>query len=314
MYPLNKFQPKFHEKDILSEQEAGRKFWHLVFPQHFPNGIGGLHLSSDDLTETDFIRHCLHYHTRQFAQDIEFILVAYHRHRKRAVSGMSLLASEHTPASDFTSVGQESVLHTFDPTPTVGAMLAAAEQVSSSKQSVAAHAAPSEDRKLADAKRLVGRLKKYATSLPESAMHMEVARRHLLAMIESGVMDNPFSIFVTYGSNDQNWPEVYRMIDAKNKRENGQGDVDLERESKAVRLKHLVENPLIATVHYFDRERALWTYILHVGDNPSSSAYHPLGAQITEFVKRRDPFQRGSFHTHVLATTKIPRMFSTLWS
>ena len=53
---------------------------------------------------------------------------------------------------------------------------------------------------------IIGRLKKYATSLPESAMHMEVARRHLLAMIESGVMDNPFSFSLTYGSNDYNWP------------------------------------------------------------------------------------------------------------
>jgi len=133
VHPLHDFQARFAQDDVLNEYEIGRAFWALVFPQHFPQGTGGLDSCHDDLTETDFIRHCLHFHTRQFAKDIEFILVAYHRLRKRTISGISLLAAEHTDPTEFTAVGHESVLHSPGPAPTVGAMLAAAEQVKTSK-------------------------------------------------------------------------------------------------------------------------------------------------------------------------------------
>ena len=57
-------------------------------------------------------------------------------------------------------------------------------------------------------------------------------------------------------------------------------------------LKMLAENPLIASLHYFDRERALWENILNGKRKPLSTARSKL--------LRHDSLQRASFHTHCL--------------
>ena len=94
VHPLHDFQPRFRTKHVVNEIELGRKYWMVAFPQHFTRGIGGLDSCDEDLTETEFIVHCLHYHTRQFSSDFEFICTAYHRRRKRVVSGICIRACE----------------------------------------------------------------------------------------------------------------------------------------------------------------------------------------------------------------------------
>ena len=68
---------------------------------------------------------------------------------------------------------------------------------------------------------------------------------------------------------------------------------------QAQRDRMVAENPLLATVHYYDRERALWKWVLR-------GKRRPLG-HIKSDLKRHDALQRGSFHTHVLVgSTREP--------
>ena len=59
---------------------------------------------------------------------------------------------------------------------------------------------------------------------------------------------------------------------------------------KSERERIIAENPLISTVHYYDREAALWAHVLN-------GKYRPLD-NIGSYVRRHDQLQRGSFHTH----------------
>ena len=62
--------------------------------------------------------------------------------------------------------------------------------------------------------------------------------------------------------------------------------------SQSDRQKMVSMNPLISTLHYFDREKALWKHTLN-------GKHRPLG-NIGSFNKRHDNLQRGSWHTHSL--------------
>jgi hypothetical protein len=238
----------------LNDFELGRKFWATVFPQYFPSGKGGLHEQPDSVSETDFIEHALLWHGRQFARDPVFIFLAYHRRMRAKVGSVCLLAagSAEGAAADAPP----------PPLPTAGDLRAAAEAaLADNTVQNAATAMTSEVQKL------LRRLTVFGKSLPCTPVHMQLEKQRLLAIIASGVLDHKFTWFLTYGANDLNWLEIYRMILGR----------DMDDISKEARRRLLAENPLIATMHYFQRERSFWKHIIG-GDGM------PIG-EITEFWK-----------------------------
>ena len=60
--------------------------------------------------------------------------------------------------------------------------------------------------------------------------------------------------------------------------------------SQTERDQMLAANPVIAAVHYYERERALWEHIIN-------GEFFPIG-KVESYTRRRDGLQRGSFHTH----------------
>mmetsp|Transcript_11429 Transcript_11429/g.21234 ORF Transcript_11429/g.21234 Transcript_11429/m.21234 type:complete len:188 (+) Transcript_11429:604-1167(+) len=168
---------------------------------------------------------------------------------------------------------------------------------------------PSADQESVDfreAKKLISRIKVFGSSLPGSPLHMRLERRRLLALNASGVLDAPFDFFMTYGANDVNWPELYEMIAAKRRRDEKMNPQQKEQPHdmenslpKTERLKLLAENPLLATSHYFARERAFWKHIMN-------GRYSPFNGPVVEHWKRHDALQRGSWHTHSLISVLMP--------
>jgi hypothetical protein len=73
---LEDIQPRFPAANIVNEYDMGRRFFMLVFPQHFTNGKGGLDEADPDLTEAEFLDHAAFWHTRQFSMDAEFCAVS----------------------------------------------------------------------------------------------------------------------------------------------------------------------------------------------------------------------------------------------
>jgi len=100
--------------------------------------------------------------------------------------------------------------------------------------------------------RLLRRLRVYGKSLPGTPFHLLHERTKLLNMVNTGVLDNCFSFLLMYGANDYWWPEVYRML---------LGYDPPASLSKQQRLDLLAANPVLATRHCFDRERAFWQHI-----------------------------------------------------
>jgi hypothetical protein len=272
------FQPQFAGgHNALNEFETGRLFFAKVFPNHFTNGVGGLHLAEDSMKESAFVQHALHWHTRQFALDADFIFLAYHRMMRDRVSGLCLAAAEHgarfnTSAADAVTARPEM--------PSAGQLRAMARAALDGQGNAVSDA-------VGDVQKLLNRLMPFSQSLPCTEVYMANQRKRLLALISSGVLADNFTWFLTYGANDYNWPEVYDMI--------FKGPAPAL--SKKERRKLLADNPLIATTHYFDRERLLWKHIIQ-GEGK------PLGP-ISEYWKRRDGFQRGSWHSHTLLATSL---------
>ena len=239
--------------------------------------------------------------------------MAYHRRRRRVISAISLLASSFTNPSRYTHIGNDQSLHEPENLPTVGDLRAAVHR----SQQAGDTSSAAVDKAVDEASALVNRLRMYGKNLPGSPLHMDLERRRLLALMGSGAMENPFNLLLTYGANDYNWPELYFMIGALRRREEEyvqQQNVVRQQQglealpftlgpeesdaSKADRLHNLALNPYLATRHYFEREEALWKYIL-------DGERKPLG-EITDDWKRHGGFQRGSFHTHCLLATKVP--------
>ena len=241
--------------------------------------------------------------------------MAYHRRRKRIISAISLKASSYTDPSRYIHVGDDQGLHEAETLPTVGELRAAATLVQEQQNS---NAVP--DKAMEDAQALVNRLRMYGKHLPGSPLHMDLERRRLLALMGSGALETPFNLFVTYGANDYNWPELYEMIGAprlrlerqreeERLRQQQAGEMVTEEEvvpgqdeasaCKADRLQMLAANPYLATLHYFDREEALTKYILN-GERK------PLGIIVDDWL-RHDGYQRGSFHTHRMLATLLPQ-------
>lgn len=73
MLTRDALQPTFPPESLVNDFDMGRSIFMRVFIQHFTNGQGGFEQAHEDLSESEFIEHCLFYHTRQFATDFQFV-------------------------------------------------------------------------------------------------------------------------------------------------------------------------------------------------------------------------------------------------
>ena len=58
---MEDIQPRFPVEKIVNEYDLGRRFFMMVFPQHFTNGKGGLDEADPTLTEAEFLDHAAHW-------------------------------------------------------------------------------------------------------------------------------------------------------------------------------------------------------------------------------------------------------------
>jgi hypothetical protein len=123
-------------------------------------------------------------------------------------------------------------------------------------------------------------------------------------MIQSGHCGTPVYFGTTAAADVEGWPEIFHMIGAHRIKKRFSSitaletDIDgiisqLTKEQCATLVK---ENPVIVIRHYRDRFNALWDHIL-------CGKAKPLG-EISDYWRRDDAQQRGSFHTHMLIFIK----------
>ena len=61
-------------------------------------------------------------------------------------------------------------------------------------------------------KEVARRLQVFGKALPGTPIYMNHCRRQSIALINSAELEPRFKYFLTYGSNDQYWPEIPEMV------------------------------------------------------------------------------------------------------
>jgi hypothetical protein len=284
----------------------GDSLWAMLFCELLRGGVGGPATTGMDLDT--WIDHCLRYHDGRFAECIDFIFFCYSLKQRKKLNGIVATAAR-TRSGRASGGGDEDVdLTTNQQAPSVDdlrlAAAALADAVSPPADQQQKCADPSVAAALEEGRKTLKLLSVYSKTFEGTAAQMMLSRRELLAMIQSGHSGTPVYFGTTAAADVEGWPEIFHMIGAHRIKKRFpsitalETDIDgiisqLTKEQCATLVK---ENPVIVIRHYRDRFNALWDHIL-------CGKAKPLG-EISDYWRRDDAQQRGSFHTHMLIFIK----------